>query len=64
MTEVELAIHEANIEKYGPLPLPMWFRDGPKGADGRPLDPTRRRIAVYPDGTFPIKTDESNRPKR
>lgn len=59
MTEHELAIHEANCEKYGPLPAPHHFRDGPKGADGKPLDPTRKRIAVYPDGTFPIKSDES-----
>lgn len=55
MTEYELAIHEENERKYGPLPWPASFRNGPKGEDGRPLDPARKRIAVYPDGTFPIK---------
>lgn len=55
MTDQQQAIHAANVRRYGPLPEPHHFRDGPKGEDGRPLDPERKLIAVYPDGTFPTQ---------
>lgn len=63
MTEYDLSIHDINCEKYGPLPAPVRFRDGPKGADGKALDPARKRIAVYPDGTFPIKQIQPHEPQ-
>ncbi len=55
MTDQEQQRYEADCAKYGPLPEPVRFRKGPVNEDGRPLDPERKIIAVYPDGTFPIK---------
>lgn len=55
MTEQEVNRYEADCEKHGcKLPLPIDFRR-PKN------DPFGRRlIAVYPNGTFPIKQTESD----
>lgn len=39
------AIHEANMQQFGPLPPPVKFWNSPAAG---------RRIASYPDGTFPI----------
>ena len=46
--------YEADCAKYGPLPQPVRFRKGPVGENGKPLDPERKWIAVYPDNTFPL----------
>jgi hypothetical protein len=58
MTDQEQQRYEADCKKYGPLPEPVRFRKGPVGDDGRALDPERKIIAVYPDGTFPINANE------
>lgn len=39
------AIHAANVQKYGPLPLPEKYRYSVAAG---------RRIGYYPPGTFPI----------
>ncbi|MGI4864180.1 MAG: hypothetical protein ACRYFZ_09685 [Janthinobacterium lividum] len=55
MSDAEAARYALDQAKYGLLPEPVRFRKGPVGEDGKPLDPERKIIAVYPDGTFPIK---------
>jgi hypothetical protein len=59
MSEEQQERYWADCEKYGNLPLPVRFRNGPVGEDKKPLDPARKVIAVYPDGTFPIKQDHA-----
>lgn len=55
LSEDEAVRYKVDCYKYGPLPLPVRFRKGPVGEDGKPLDRARKIIAVYPDGTFPIQ---------
>jgi hypothetical protein len=59
LSDEQQARYWVDCEKYGDLPLPVRFRKGPVGEDGKPIDPARKIIAVYPDGTFPIQQPAS-----
>lgn len=44
------ALHQNNVQKYGPLPQPLSYKYSIAAG---------RRIASYPPGTFPIKQSAS-----